>query len=76
MSIDSIEQKVIDILNEITGAQPGEIDPDLALFDEGLLDSFATIQEGFGLHLEISELSREQMATPAKIARTIGGMLS
>ena len=27
MSIDSIEQKVIDILNEITGAQPGEIDP-------------------------------------------------
>ena len=64
------------------GAQPGEIDPDLALFDEGLLDSFATIQmvlaleEGFGLHLEISELSREQMATPAKIARTIGGMLS
>ena len=25
MSIDSIEQKVIDILNEITGAQPGEI---------------------------------------------------
>ena len=92
MSIDSIEQKVIDILNGITGAQPGEIDPDLAqpgeidpdlaLFDEGLLDSFATIQmvlaleEGFGLHLEISELSREQMATPAKIARTIGGMLS
>ncbi len=82
MSIDFIEQKVIDILNEITGAQPGEIDPDLALFDEGLLDSFATIQmvlaleEGFGLHLEISELSREQMATPAKIARTIGGMLS
>ena len=66
MSIDSIEQKVIDI----------------ALFDEGLLDSFATIQmvlaleEGFGLHLEISEFSREQMATPAKIARTIGGMLS
>ena len=44
MSIDSIEQKVIDILNGITGAQPGEIDPDLALFDEGLLDSFATIQ--------------------------------
>lgn len=49
---------------------------------QGLLDSFATIQmvlaleEGFGLHLEISELSREQMAAPAKIARTIGGMLS
>ena len=46
------------------------------------MDSFATIQmvlaleEGFGLHLEISELSHEQMATPAKIARTIGGMLS
>ena len=34
------------------------------------------LEEGFGLHLEISELSREQMATPAKIARTIGGMLS
>ena len=34
------------------------------------------LEEGFGLHLEISEFSREQMATPAKIARTIGGMLS
>ena len=31
------------------------------------------LEEGFGLHLEISEFSREQMATPAKIARTIGG---
>ena len=64
MPIDSTEQTVIDILNGFTGLHPGEIDPDLSLSDEGLLDSFATIQlllaseEGFGLHPDVSESSR------------------
>ena len=43
---------------------------------EELEELVLALEEGFGLHLEISEFSREQMATPAKIARTIGGMLS
>lgn len=71
------EKKVIDILTEICGAEPGEITPELRLFDEGLLDSFGTIQlvmaleDTFGVALAIEELSREKLATPAQIAALI-----
>lgn len=30
--------QIIEMLNEICGADPGEILPDTALFDEGILD--------------------------------------
>ena len=47
------------------------------LFEEGLLDSFGVIQllmgleERFGVTLEMGDLSREEIATPAKIARLV-----
>ena len=56
-------KKIIDILCDICGAQPEEIDGDLDLFEEGLLDSFGVIQlvlaleEAFGVTLEIGEVS-------------------
>ena len=72
-----MEEKVLQILCGLCGAEPGEISPDLDLFEEGLLDSFGTIQllleleEAFGVSMALEELSREQIATPAKIAALV-----
>lgn len=70
-------ETVIQVLNGVCGAEEGEITSDLDLFEEGLLDSFGTIQllmeleERFGVSLEIGEISRQQIATPEKIAQLI-----
>ena len=72
-----MEEKVLQILGGLCGAEPGELSPGLDLFEEGLLDSFGTIQllleleEAFGVHLALEELSREQIATPEKIAALV-----
>lgn len=66
-------EKIIECLNEITGADAGEITPDTELFEEGILDSFGLVEllvqlEGFGARLDVANLSREDISTPAKIA--------
>ncbi len=70
-------ETVIQVLNGVCGAEEGEITSDLDLFEEGLLDSFGTIQllmeleERFGVSLEIGEISCQLIATPEKIAQLI-----
>lgn len=64
---------VIEILNDICGADEGEIQADTELFEEGILDSFGLVQmlvqlEQFGKSLDIANLQREDVSTPAKIA--------
>ena len=72
-----MEQKIAEIIAGLCGGEPEEIEPELLLFEEGLLDSFAAIQlvlaleETFGLSLDMAVLSRERIATPAAIAALI-----
>lgn len=72
-----MEQKIRESIAELCGAQPEEIEPELNLFEEGLLDSFAAIQlvleleEAFGVSLDVAALPRERIATPAAIAGLI-----
>lgn len=72
-----MEQKIREIIAELCGVQPEEIEPGLNLFEEGLLDSFAAIQlvleleEAFGVSLDVAALPRERIATPAAIAALI-----
>lgn len=66
-------EKIISILNEIAGADEGEIQPDTELFDEGVLDSFGLVQllvalEGEGVTLDVADLDRSAVSTPAKLA--------
>ncbi len=68
---------IIEILNDICGADEGEIQPDTELFEEGILDSFGLVQllvqlEQYDKHLDIASLQREDVATPAKIAALVG----
>lgn len=70
-------EKIIACLNDITGADDGEITPDTELFEEGVLDSFGLVEllvqlEEFGKKLDVANLSREEISTPAKIAALLG----
>jgi D-alanine--poly(phosphoribitol) ligase, subunit 2 len=70
-----MEQRIMEILNDICGAQPGELEPDMDLFEAGLLDSFGVVQllvaleEQLQVVLDIESISREEIATPAKLIR-------
>lgn len=65
---------IIEILNDISGADEGEITSDTELFDEGILDSFGLVQllveleNQMNVKLDPAALERAQLSTPAKIA--------
>lgn len=70
-------EKIIACLNDITGADEGEITPDTELFEEGILDSFGLVEllvqlEQYGSRLDVANLTREEISTPAKLAALIG----
>lgn len=73
----TMTEQIIEILNNICGADPGEIQADTMLFDEGLLDSFGVVElivaleDAFSVSLDPAELERSEMANPAAIAATV-----
>lgn len=69
-------EKIIAIINSLVGADEGEIQPDTELFEEGIMDSFALVQlvvalEGEGYRLDLAELDRSSVSTPAKLAQLL-----
>ena len=68
-----MDEKIMAILEDICGAEPGELEPDVELFEEGILDSFGMIslfveiEKQLGIKLEPTEFTREELATPAMI---------
>ena len=72
-----MEEKIMAILEEVCGAEPGELEPDVELFEEGILDSFGMIslfveiEKQLGIKLEPTELTREEIATPALILQQV-----
>ncbi len=73
MDIMSITELVLDELVKATGNDEVRHNLDLALFDEGLLDSLATVElvVAFGDTLQINltpaQIDRRMWATPRKI---------
>ncbi len=73
-----MEEKIMAILNDICGAESGELTPDLELFESGLLDSFAVVQllvrleEELMVTLDIETLKREDIATPSLLIKRVG----
>jgi D-alanine--poly(phosphoribitol) ligase subunit 2 len=74
-----IEPQVLDVLEEITGSNQVRLDPDLALFDLGLLDSLGLVElivalgEKLGVEISPAEVERDQWATPRKIIAYLEG---
>ena len=66
-------EEIIAALNAITGADAGEMPPETELFEEGLPAAFGLVEllvqlEQLGKTLDVAELTREEISTPAKIA--------
>lgn len=68
-----MEEKVLDILEEICEDEVVREDLDIQLFEMGLLDSLAVaellvmIEEEFNIEILLTELDRSQIETPNKL---------
>lgn len=77
MTNDSLENEILEIIEELCGDEVVWEERDLDLFEEGLFDSLlaieflVTIEERFGVVIAPTELEREEMNTPTKIIERI-----
>lgn len=68
-----MKEKVLEILENITGSSEVRDNLNIDLFEEGLLDSMGTVQmlvsieAECGISVAVSEFDREQWNTPQKI---------
>lgn len=71
------KERVIEIIARVADAPEVTRDPDVRLYDSGLLDSLGTVEllvelsREFGVPLSPAEVDREEWATPARIARYV-----
>ena len=71
------KNQVIELLAEICQDDVVKEDPNVNLFDTGLLDSFGTVEllvqaeERFGITVPITEFDRETWNTPKNIAKQL-----
>jgi D-alanine--poly(phosphoribitol) ligase, subunit 2 len=74
---NKMEEKLLDILEDICGDEVVKENPDVNLVEEDLMDSLdytellIAIEENFGVVIAPSEVTREQMNTPNKIIAII-----
>lgn len=72
-----METKVMEILNDICGADEGELEANTDLFEEGILDSFGVIslfveiEKKLGIKFEPTELTRDEIKSPALILKQV-----
>ena len=75
-----MKEQVISILEDLTGSQEIADNLDINLFDEGLLDSMATVQlllelqSQCGVEVPVSEFERSEWDTPNKIIAKVESM--
>ena len=73
MPMSTTADKTLAILAEVTETDRVRTEPDLPLFDSGLLDSLGIVtlisrlSEEFGVDISPAEFEREDWATPAKL---------
>ncbi|MFD1417465.1 D-alanine--poly(phosphoribitol) ligase subunit DltC [Companilactobacillus keshanensis] len=75
--MDTKEEKIISILQDVTGLDNVGSNPDEDLFADGILDSMATVevlvtlQDEFGIQVPVSEFDRSQWSTVNKISARV-----
>lgn len=71
------KQEIINLIAEICQDEVVKENPNIDLFETGLLDSFGTINflvevdERFGINIPITEFNREEWNTPNNIAEKL-----
>ncbi|ASE34723.1 D-alanine--poly(phosphoribitol) ligase subunit 2 [Mammaliicoccus sciuri] len=69
----NFEESVLNILAEVAENDIVKENPDIEIFEEGIIDSFATvgllleIQNNLGIDVTITDFDRDEWATPNKI---------
>jgi len=77
-----MEEKVLDMLIEVTGSDDIAEEKDTDLFEAGLLDSLGIIEvllkieEVFGLRLQPTDLEKNDMATVNNLVKFLSTKLS
>jgi len=77
-----MEEKVLDMLIEVTGSDDIAEEKDTDLFEAGLLDSLGIIEvllkieEVFGLRLQPTDLEKSDMATVNNLVKFLNAKLS
>ena len=70
-----MEEQVVEVLAEVCDLTPDDFLLEADLFEEGFLDSFAmlrlvvSLSEKFNIEIDVSEVSREDLASVASITR-------
>jgi len=78
----AVQEKVLELLEKITGTDQVRNNPDLALFDEYVLDSLGMVQlivelsRVFAIEIAPAEIEREKWSTPRKIIENIKSRVS
>ncbi|WP_459524209.1 D-alanine--poly(phosphoribitol) ligase subunit DltC [Leuconostoc lactis] len=76
----SVKEEVIDILNTITGEDVSD-KMDENLFEDGLLDSMATVEllldleSKFDIQAPVSEFNRDEWDTPNKVVAKVESLI-
>ncbi|PGB38354.1 D-alanine--poly(phosphoribitol) ligase subunit 2 [Bacillus toyonensis] len=71
------KNQVLDILEEVCENDILKENPDVQLFEEGILDSFGTVsllvefQERLNIEVSISDFDRDEWATPNMIIKKL-----
>jgi D-alanine--poly(phosphoribitol) ligase subunit 2 len=69
----TIRERALRILSDVTSSRDVRTQPDLPLYDSGILDSLGTVSlilafdEEFGVSISPAEFDREAWATPARL---------
>ncbi|MFC4619178.1 D-alanine--poly(phosphoribitol) ligase subunit DltC [Camelliibacillus cellulosilyticus] len=75
--MENFREQVMDILEEVCESEAVKENPDINLFEEGLLDSFGTVnllvefEERLDITVSISDFDREEWATPNMIIKQL-----
>lgn len=78
----SFRDQVLNILEEITESEEVKENTNVRLFDEGLLDSMATVQllveieSNLDITVPVSEFERDEWATPELIIKQLEALQS
>ncbi|UQS82465.1 D-alanine--poly(phosphoribitol) ligase subunit DltC [Bombilactobacillus folatiphilus] len=77
-----VKTTVLDILADLTGTDSVKDNLDESLFDNGLLDSMATVQlllelqQQLGIDVPVSELERSEWDTPNKVIAKVESLIN
>lgn len=73
-----MDEKILDLLEEISGTDEVKKNMDIKMFDEGILDSLSFIEvllaldERFNISIDPTEIDRNNVDTPNKFVSYIG----